>query len=129
MANTEKNRADMIRVGAGIAAIAATAYFFLGPDGKRHQKKMKGWMVKMKGEVLEKLEEVQDLTEPIYNEIVDTVARAQEVNERIPKDEIYSLANDLKKQWRTIVRTATGDKKKVKRVAKKTKRAAKSSNR
>jgi len=114
----------MVKVGVGVAALAA-AYFFLGPDGKKHQKKMKGWMVRMKGEVLEKLEDVQEITEPIYNEIVDTVAKANEVNSKIPKAEIMQLAVDLKRQWRTIRRTASGDAKRAKRVAKKTRSAAK----
>lgn len=114
----------MIKMGAGIAALAATAYFFLGPDGKKHQKKLKGWMVRMKGEVLEKLEDVQDLTEPIYNEIVDAVAKAEEINGKIPKEEIMALASELKGQWRAIKRAASGDKKKATGLVKKTKRAA-----
>lgn len=123
MAHARKG--DMATI-VGIAALAAGAYFFLGPDGKKHQKKMKGWMVKMKGEVLEKLEDMQDVTEPIYREVVDTVARAQEVNDKIPRSEILSLATELKRQWRTIKKSAGSDKKKAKTVAKKTVRAAKS---
>ncbi len=99
---------EMAAVGAGIAAIAAGAYFFFGPDGSKHQKKMKGWMVKMKGDVLEKLEDAIDVTEPIYNDIVDSVARTQAVAGKIPKTEIMALAIDLKKQWRTISRSVKG---------------------
>jgi hypothetical protein len=111
MANTKSGNQgmdakDMAAVGAGIAAIAAGAYFFFGPDGKKHQKKMRGWMVTMKGEVLERLEETRDISEPIYNDIVDSVAKAYSVAGKIPKDEIMSLATDLKKQWRGISRGA-----------------------
>lgn len=102
---------QMAAVGAGIAALAAGVYFFLGPDGKKHQKKMKGWMVKMKGEVLEKLEEARDVSEPIYNEIVDTVAKTYTVAGKIPREEIMGLASELKKQWRTISRSAKASKK------------------
>jgi hypothetical protein len=123
MANTRKGDVAAI---VGFAALAAGAYFFLGPDGKKHQKKMKGWMVKMKGEVLEKLEEMEEVTEPVYRQVVDTVARAQEVNDKIPRSEILALATDLKREWRSIRRLATHDKKKAKTVAKKTVRAAKS---
>jgi hypothetical protein len=115
MANGKKsnNRIDTkegVLVGAGIAAIAAGAYFFLGPKGKKHQKQMKGWMVKMKGEVLEKLEEAKEVTEPIYNDIVDTVAKTNAVAGKIPKAEIAALAEDLKKQWRALNRTGKGKK-------------------
>lgn len=110
----------MALVGAGIAAIAAGVYFFFGPDGKKHQKKMRGWMVRMKGEVLEKIEGAQDMSESAYNEIVNTVAKAQELTGKIPKEEIAALATDLKRQWRSIKKGAsTTVKKGVKRVSKK----------
>lgn len=91
-------------MGAGLATLAAGIYFFLGPDGKKHQKKMKGWMVRMKGEVLEKMEDAREMSEPVYNDIVDTVARANAVAGKIPKEEILALATDLKRQWRSISR-------------------------
>ena len=40
-------------IGAGMAAVSAGAYYFLGPDGKKHQKSAKNMMVKME-KVLEK---------------------------------------------------------------------------
>ncbi len=106
--NNRMDTKEEVLIGAGLAALAAGAYFFLGPKGKKHQKQMKGWMVKMKGEVLEKLEEAKEVTEPIYNDIVDTVAKANEVKGKIPQTEINALARDLKKQWRTLNRTLKG---------------------
>jgi hypothetical protein len=108
-----KNTSDMgsmAAMGAGLAALAAGAYFFFGPDGKKHQKKMKGWMVRMKGEVLEKLENAQEVTQPIYNDIVDTVAKAQAVAGNIPKAEVLALAEDLKRQWKVITRSSSPKK-------------------
>ncbi len=116
---------EMALVGAGIAAIAAGAYFFFGPDGKKHQKKMKGWMVRMKGEVLEKIEGAQNMSEEAYNEIVNTVAKANELSGKIPKEEIMDLANDLKRQWKSIKKGATGTGKKVKKLSSKTTKAVK----
>ncbi len=108
--NNGKNRNEMVAAGAGIAALAAGIYFFFGPDGKKHQKKMKGWMVSMKGEVLEKLEETQEVTEPVYNNIVDSIASAYSIAGKIPKNEIMELASDMKRQWRTIKKTVGGNK-------------------
>lgn len=105
------NKKEEVIIGAGLAALAAGAYFFLGPKGKKHQKQMKGWMVKMKGEVLEKLEDAKEVSEPIYNDIVDAVAKANEVKGKIPETEIRALALDLKKQWRSLSRTLMGKKK------------------
>jgi len=109
--NNRMDTKEEVLIGAGLAALAAGAYFFLGPKGKKHQKEMKGWMVKMKGEVLEKLEEAKEVTEPIYNDIVDTVAKTNEVAGKIPQSEIRALAQDLKKQWRSLNRTLRGGQK------------------
>ncbi|MES2214142.1 MAG: hypothetical protein V4465_02000 [Patescibacteria group bacterium] len=113
------NNQDKMMMGAGLAVLAAGAYFFLGPDGKKHQKKMKGWMVKMKGEVLERLEEAKDVSQPVYDDIVDTVAKANAVAGKIPKSEILALASDLKRQWRSISRGSL-PKKAAKRPARST---------
>ena len=126
MANGKNSNKGMdtkeeVMIGAGLAALAAGAYFFLGPKGKKHQKQMRGWMVKMKGEVLEKLEDAKEVTEPIYNDIVDTVAKANEVKGKIPQTEINALARDLKKQWRILSRTLKGNSRgKTKSTARKT---------
>jgi aminoglycoside phosphotransferase family enzyme len=122
---TGVNAKEMAMVGAGIAAIAAGAYFFFGPQGKKHQKQMKGWMVRMKGEVLEKIEGAKEMSEEAYNEIVNTVARTHELAGKIPKEEIMALATDLKKQWRSIKKNASGTKKVVKKASATAKKTAK----
>ena len=38
-------------IGAGIAALSAGAYYFLGPKGKAHQKKAKALVAKYKPEI------------------------------------------------------------------------------
>lgn len=93
-------------IGAGIAALAAGIYFFQTDAGKKHAKKMKGWMVRMKGEVLEKIEELEEVTQPIYDKIVDQVAEAQLVAKNVPKEEVFALAQDLKRNWNSISRMA-----------------------
>jgi|AAFX01.1.fsa_nt_gi hypothetical protein len=115
MANGKNSNKGMdskeeVLIGAGLAALAAGAYFFLGPKGKKHQKQMRGWMVKMKGEVLEKLEEAKEITEPIYNDIVDSVAKTNAVAGKIPQAEIKALAADLKRQWRSLNRSLKGQR-------------------
>ena len=60
---TQKKGADVgivVGVAAGVAAIAAAGYFLFGPNGKNNRKVIKGWTVKMKGEVLEKIEKQDD---------------------------------------------------------------------
>lgn len=88
-------------IGAGLAGIAA-AYFFLGPKGKKHQKQTKAWAIKMKADVVEKLEEARDMSEPVYHEIIDSIAKEYEQKAKVGRKEIQSLAKDLKKHWKMI---------------------------
>ena len=104
MTKTTKNlgKVKLAVIGASIAGLAATAYFFLGPKGKKHQKQTRGWAIKMKGDVVEKLEKVRLVTEPVYNEIIDSVAGRYEKEMKAGHKEIKALANDLKKHWKAV---------------------------
>jgi hypothetical protein len=77
----------------------------------------------MKGDVIEKLEMAQEISEPVYHEIIDSVAKEYEKGMKASKAEINELAQDLKKHWKTISKSAQTIKKGVKestgRVAKK----------
>ena len=67
----------------------------------------------MKGDVVEKLEVVREVTEPVYHEIIDSVAKDYIKGMRAGKDEIEMLAKDLKKHWKTINASARSMKRKV----------------
>lgn len=94
-----------VAIGAGLAGIAA-AYFFLGPKGKIHQKNTKAWAIKMKADVVEKLEEARDMSEPVYHQIIDSIAKEYEQKMKVGSEEIQLLAQDLKKHWKTISKEA-----------------------
>jgi hypothetical protein len=51
MKNKNSTLGKAVAVGAGVAALAAAGYFFFGPAGEKNRKKMKGWVIKMKGEI------------------------------------------------------------------------------
>lgn len=118
----------VVAVGAGVVALATASYFFFGPEGKKNRNSLKGWMVKMKGEIIEKIEGVEDLTEDLYNKIVDTVAAKYVKAGKIGEMELRMFSDMLKTQWKGIVKThnksagtttKTTVKKAVKTVAKK----------
>ena len=98
---TGSNAARIGVIGASIAGLAA-AYFFLGPKGKKHQRQTRAWAIKMKGDIVEKLEGMQDVTESAYNKIVDSVATAYAKRKVAGREEISDLAGDIKKHWKTI---------------------------
>lgn len=98
--------AKLAIIGASLAGLAATAYFFFGPKSKKHRQHAKAWAIKMKGEVVEKLESAREITEPVYREIIDTVAREFKKAKKAGQPEIEALAKDLKTHWRSMSKLA-----------------------
>jgi hypothetical protein len=97
-------------IGASLAGLAATAYFLFGPKGKKHRQHAKAWAIKMKGEVIEKLETAREITEPVYLEIIDTVAKEYEKGKKASQPEVEALAKDLKKHWKSMSKLAVAAK-------------------
>ncbi len=100
-------------IGASVAGVAATAYFFFGPKGKKNRAHVASWAIKMKGDVIEKLEKAKEITEPIYSEIIDAVSKEYSKDKKATKAEIEAIANDLKKHWKSISKLAISAKKNV----------------
>lgn len=108
----------LVALGASVAALGAATYYFFGPEGKKHQKNFKGWMIKMKADIVEKIEEAGEVTETVYHKIIDEVAAAYAKTGKVSKEEIALYADVLKKQWSNVVKST---KKPVSRVVKATK--------
>lgn len=121
------NVGKVIAVGAGVAALSAAAYVLFGPKGKENRNKISGWAIKMKGEIIEKLEEAKEITEPIYNKIVDEVS-TRYASSGISKDQVHAVVGELRKHWKSMMKDAKAKggkkagavKKKVAAVKKKT---------
>ena len=131
MATQKKNTEVGIVVGvaAGVAAIAAAGYFLFGPNGKNNRKVIKGWTVKMKGEVLEKIEKLKEITPEMYDTIIDEVSAKYAKLKHVNQEEIAIVTADLKKYWKVISRDVKakqgGAKKKVTQAKKVVKKAVK----
>lgn len=102
MQKSTKQVAVVAGVAAGLVALAAGSYFLLGPNGKKNRKEIKGWTLKMKGDVLEKLEKLQDVTPEVYNQIIDDVTLKYGKLKNIQAAELAEIASDLKKHWKAI---------------------------
>jgi hypothetical protein len=116
---TKANAIKLSVLGASLAGLAATAYFFFGPKGKKNRQHAKAWVIKMKGDVVEKLEAAREITEPVYLEIVDTVSREYKKGKKASGEEIEAVAKDLKKHWKSISKLAKAAKKEVTKDASK----------
>jgi hypothetical protein len=100
-------------IGASLAGVAATAYFFFGPKGKKNRQHAKAWAIKMKADVIEKLEKAKEITEPVYNEIIESVSKDYGKRKKASQAEISEIAADLKKHWKSISKLAIAAKQDV----------------
>ena len=101
-----------VGIGVGIAAATAAAYLLFGPEGKKNRKAISSLSVKIKGDIIEKFEKVKEITEPIYYEIVDEVSKKYSKLKNVDKDELEAVVNDLKSNWKEIIKDAKATKNK-----------------
>ncbi len=93
-----------VKLGLGAAlGIFAGAHFLFGnsENAKRNAKKLQGFAIKMKGDVIEKLEKAKQISEPIYNQIVDDVSKKYS---KIEKMQISEIVAELKKHGKKILK-------------------------
>ncbi len=100
-----------LAVGVGLATLAAAAgaYFLYGTkDGAKKRKQMKGWMLKAKGEVVERMENLKELNEEVYQKVVDEVAEQYKKLPQVDPEELSALADDLRSHWKNIKKDLMG---------------------
>ena len=115
MQNVVEKAAVGLGVAAAVAATAGAIFLYGTKAGARERKKIKGWALKLKGEVVEKLEGAQEFSEEVYNTVVDTTAKKYEGLKKVDPQELAAVVKELKGHWRNIKRQMTGGKGKKKR--------------
>ena len=100
----------------GVAATATIAYLLFGPEGKRNQKLAKGWALKMKGEILEKVEKLEEVSAPLYEKIVLDIGERYKKLKSLNIEDVEKEIDFLKKNWNKIEKEA---KAKIKNETKK----------
>lgn len=97
-----------IAVGVGLgmlAALSAGAYFLYGTkEGAKRRVKIKGWMLKAKGEILEKMENLKVVNEDTYNALVTGVMKKYQGLKNVDQGEVAEMVADLQKHWKNIKR-------------------------
>ncbi len=92
--------------GAGIGALAAGAagaYFLYGAkEGPKRRKKIKSWALKMKADVMKKLENLKEVNEEVYNKVIDEVASQYKKAKSIDPEEVAVLVSEMKRYWKNI---------------------------
>lgn len=118
--NLKKNLALGGAVLTGVAALAGAFFLYGTKAGTQKRKAVKGWALKAKGELLEKIENIKDLTEDKYIGLVDSVMGKYYKLKDKYGDDVELLSRELKSYWASLqkqTKTKTPIKKKV--VAKK----------
>jgi uncharacterized membrane protein YfbV (UPF0208 family) len=92
-------------IGLGLAALAVAAagiYFLSGEKGAKNRKAVKGWMLKIKGEVMERMEDMKEINEKAYSKVVDEVVKMYRAAKNVDPKELNKIAGELKGHWRKI---------------------------
>jgi gas vesicle protein len=104
-----KTKDKVLGAGIGLAAVAAAGtYFLYGKHGAENREAIKGWAVRMKGEVLHKLEHLKDVNQAAYNEIVDETAQRYGRTKRVSASELRHITGELKNAWGHIAEQLKG---------------------
>ena len=102
----EKKHSHGLGIGVGIAALAATvagAYYLYGSDkSAKNRKQVKSWMLKMKADVMDEVENVKDLSRETYDKTVDTVSKKYAQIKTVDTDELKALTERMKSHWKEI---------------------------
>ncbi len=120
--------AQKVGIGFGLTAAAVTAagaYFLYGSkEASKNRTKVKGWVLKAKGDVLEALEKAEAITEKEYNTLVDTASKAYGTVKKATAGEVKDFKKEMHDHWaklqkNTVVRKMATKKATPKKVSKK----------
>ncbi len=100
---------------AGAVAVLGGLIAYGIKSGKVNPKKIKGWMLKAKGEVLEEIENLKDLSEESYGVVVDKVLKKYKSVMKDHKEDVEFLSKELKKHWKYIKSKVSSKKTKSKK--------------
>ena len=101
----KKKNNSGLEVGVGLATMAALmlgTYFMYGKDGVKNRKKVRGWMLKAKGEIVEHVEKMKDVTEENYVATIEKVMAKYILMKHIEKEELIPFIKELKGYWAVV---------------------------
>ncbi len=113
--------AGKVALIGGLAAAAAVGGYFLynNKDAQKKIKKVRGWALKAKGEVLERIEKLKEVNEEAYKNVIDAVLSRYQKVSSIDASELIQVSKELKSHWKAIQKDVTEGGRKVSKVVKK----------
>lgn len=106
----KKGNATGAKVGFGLTAAAATvagAYFLYGSKkAAQNRKKVKGWALKAKGEILETLEKAQNISEDEFKKLVESATGVYATVKNATKGEVEDFKKEMNTHWKDLQKNA-----------------------
>ena len=102
MAKKNNDGGKILGIAAAAAAAIAGAYFLYGKSSPKSKRKVRSWALKAKGEILERLEDMEHITQKNYNQVVDEVARGYRGLKNVDRSELTEMVSELKAHWESI---------------------------
>ena len=115
----KKTQKKALAVGAGIAAVAATAagvYMLTGKNAK-NRKKLGKWVNNMQDEIVNELGKAGKITKATYHKVIDSAAKNYKGLKNVSTAELAAVAAELKSNWDTISSELQSATKSVKKAA------------
>ena len=107
---------------AGAVAATAGTLFLYGKNAKHNRKAVRGWTIKMKGEIVDKMEKLGEINQEVYHALVDEVTQAYGKLQYVDAQDLQKMAKELKSSWKDISKQLV---KSTKSLGKNLKKAAK----
>lgn len=109
----ETKKGGMFVLGSATVIAAFAGYYLFGPKGKENRQKVRGWTLKAKGEILEKLEKLEEISEEKYHAVVDGVMAKYKKLKTTTETETDALERELKKRFDHVKKDLNMTKKTV----------------
>lgn len=106
MARKKKKHHGLLKAATLVGAIGAAYYLYGAEQAERNRNKVKGWMLRAKGDVLSAVEKAENMDKERYNKIVDQVRTRYKKLKEVNSKEVDKLARDLKGHWEEVVEEA-----------------------
>ena len=85
---------------AGVStAMLIGGYYLFGPNGQRNRMKTDRWIRRVRYEILQKMDALEDITEQQYHKIVDDVLSRYHSFKEISKEKMDRVSEDFRGKW------------------------------
>jgi len=91
---------------AFVAGIITTAlvggYLYFGPNARKNRRKTEAWMLRAKADLMEKTEDIKDMTQERYEKIVDEISGKYGAMKEVGVDKAERFAGEVRGRWNSL---------------------------